>query len=200
VVRGAGKIYLILHGETALNFAGCAQGRSDSPLTHRGRSEGRALGALLRNMGLGAPAMVSSPLGRCRATAAIVSPFLDIPVDAISFDDRLDEVALGAWEGLSDAEIRRGWPAEMEGATEFDWYFRAPGGERIENVQRRLSDWLADQEIRNEELIVVGHGVASRLLRGIYADLPVAQALQLDVDRDAVFVLEARQIVKIRAD
>jgi broad specificity phosphatase PhoE len=39
-VRGAGKIFLILHGETALNFAGCGQGRSDSPLTHRGRGEG----------------------------------------------------------------------------------------------------------------------------------------------------------------
>ena len=194
----SGKIYLALHGETDLNVAACAQGRCDSSLTERGRQEGALIGAKLREMGIVARRLISSPLGRCCATAAIIAACLDFPPSRIATDPRLDEVALGAWEGLPDQEIRRRWPAEMKDTTEFDWYFRAPGGERVPDVQNRLSAWLADQPA-DDDLIVVGHGISSRLLRGLYADLPIEQALQLDVDRDAVFILAERDITKVKA-
>src|SRR5882724_9493969 len=191
-------MFLILHGQTDLNVAGRAQGRCDSPLTEQGRREGRALGAKLREM-LGSgppPGILCSPLGRSRATAAIVAESLDVMPAEIATDPRLDEVDLGAWEGLTQKEIQDGWPDEMRGATQTNWYFRAPGGERFADVERRMREWLA-QIGDNEHLIVVGHGVSSRVMRGIYAGLAPERALHLDVDRDAVFVLEANDITKI---
>lgn len=199
-MAGAGRIYLILHGETELNLAGRAQGRCDSPLTEKGRSEGRAIGKMLRRLGVAARSIVSSPLGRCCATAAIIAAALDFPVGRIASDERLDEVALGAWEGLTEAEIRQGWPAELAGATAFDWYFRAPGGERIPEVRQRLTDFLDEHEIGEGDRILVGHGLSSRLLRGLYADIPVERALELEVDRDAAFILEDRRVLKIGAN
>lgn len=155
---------------------------------------------MLQRMKVTPHRMVSSPLGRSLATAAILAPFVGYPTDRIATDARLDEVALGAWEGLSDAEIRRGWPAETAEATERDWYFRAPGGERIPQIRRRLTEWLTETEIADGDLIAVGHGISSRLLRGIYSDLPDEQALKLDIDRDAVYILENRRLLKLRAD
>jgi len=192
------RFYLALHGETEFNVQKRAQGRCDSPLTERGRREGASIGAKLRSMGVVVREIVSSPLGRCCATAAIIAGCLDFPTSRIATDPRLDEVSLGLWEGLTEREIREGWPAEMKGTTDFDWFFRAPGGERVPEVQDRLRAWLASQTDPGD-LLVVGHGVSSRLLRGLYADLAVERALQLDVDRDAVFILEDRDVVKIPA-
>jgi probable phosphoglycerate mutase len=193
-------MFLILHGQTELNVAGRAQGRSDSPLTLKGRREGEAVGSKLAEM-LGAERprrILCSPLGRSRATAAIIAERLDIAPGEIAVDPRLDEVDLGAWEGLTQKEIRQGWPGEMREATPDDWYFRAPGGERFADVERRMRAWLAEIG-DHDRLVVVGHGISSRVMRGLYANLGPQPALQLDVDRDAVFVLEDKDVAKIRA-
>jgi len=192
-------MFLVLHGETELNTAGRAQGRCDSRLTEKGRREGEVLGHKLRDLLNGAPPrnLISSTLGRCYATAAIVAEGIGVAPDAITTDRRLDEVDLGVWECLTKKEIKQGWPEEMKGATDYDWYFRAPGGERYTDVERRLRDWLQSVGDDHARLIVVGHGIASCVLRGLYTGIAPERALQLDVDRDAVFVLDAKDVAKI---
>jgi broad specificity phosphatase PhoE len=193
-------MFLILHGETALNVAGRCQGRCDSPLTANGRAQAQALAGKLRQLvPVGPdPRIVSSPRGRCCGTATIVGGGLGIPTEAIETDPRLDEVDLGVWEGLTEAEIKERWPLEIEGATDADWYFHAPGGERYDDVERRLGDWLRALG-PHDRLIVVGHGISSQVLRGLYAELSAKRALELDIDRDAVFVLEGGEITKVAA-
>ena len=67
------KIYLVRHGETEWNRAGRMQGHLDAPLTMRGEAQARAVGETLRELGVGGFSMVASPLGRTRATAAIIA-------------------------------------------------------------------------------------------------------------------------------
>ena len=99
-------VYLARHGETDWNLAGRYQGRRESTLTQLGRRQAQALAEhFLAQSQSGATRIarvVSSPLGRCRATAQPVADALGLPLDT---DERLIEIAHGTWEGLLRDEI-----------------------------------------------------------------------------------------------
>ena len=48
--------------------------------------------------------------------------------------------------------------------------------------------------------IVVAHGIVTRVLRGLYADLPRQAALRLPVPQDRIFRLAEGRIEEIAAD
>ncbi|HKW52616.1 MAG TPA: histidine phosphatase family protein [Stellaceae bacterium] len=183
----APTIYYVHHGETEWNRAHRYQGRMDSPLTAEGRRQTERIAALLarETAGVRELALVSSPLGRALATARILAAALDL---SIITDQRLAEVSLGVWEGLTREEIAARHPTALVGASRWDWYFRAPGGESVAMASARLGAWLA--AVR-QPTIAVGHGVAGRLLRGLYARLDSAEALRQPVSRDGLFILRA---------
>ena len=76
----------------------------------------------------------------------------------------------------------------MTGPIRNGWYFRAPGGETYDGAAARLGDWLSEQE-PDAALVVISHGIAGRVLRGLYAGLPPDVAVELNVVRDAPFRL-----------
>lgn len=177
-------IFLVRHGETAWNRARRYQGWSDSPLTSRGIAQAEAIGRRLDNIpeAKGA-AIVASPLGRARRTAEIIAECLG-RTEAVGFDERLREISLGSWDGLDRTEIMSRMGA---GFAEFEWYFDTPDGERYEAFAGRIARWLA--ETGDGPLIAVCHGVVTRVLRGLYAGLPRAEALRLAVPQDRIFRL-----------
>ncbi|MBL8705407.1 MAG: histidine phosphatase family protein, partial [Rhodospirillales bacterium] len=65
-------IYLLRHGETLWNAEGRIQGQRDSVLSPRGERQASAMGRRLAGLlnGRADVALVSSPLGRTRQTAA----------------------------------------------------------------------------------------------------------------------------------
>ncbi|HJT06251.1 MAG TPA: histidine phosphatase family protein [Stellaceae bacterium] len=134
----APTIYYVHHGETEWNRAHRYQGRRDSPLTDEGRRQAERVARLLARETSGASglALVSSPLGRAVATARIVAAALALP---IATDERLVEVSLGDWEGLTHDEIAAQHPAALVGTSRWDWYFRAPGGEGAAPASARLA-------------------------------------------------------------
>jgi probable phosphoglycerate mutase len=79
--------------------------------------------------------VVSSPLSRCTATAeAIAGALGDVPVRRL---DDLIECDFGAWEGRTFAEVRAGWPGELDA-----WLasprLAPPDGESFEQVAARV--------------------------------------------------------------
>jgi len=177
-------MFLVLHGQTVWNRERRMQGRHDSVLTDAGIAQGRAVGEILKARLHGAPRIVASPLGRTQHTARIVATCLDVPASSIETDGRLQEIGLGEWEGLTREEITAGWNERTADRAHNDWLFRAPGGESYESLAGRLGGWLATQP-EHAGLIAVSHGVASRVLRGLYAGLPKDVAIALPVDRGA---------------
>jgi probable phosphoglycerate mutase len=107
------------------------------------------------------------------------------------------EIDLGAWSGLTREEVEAKWPRPLAGASRYDWYFRSPNGERSPAATSRLGRWLDEAERAGEVTIAISHRVASRILRGLYAKLPIAKALTLEVSRDAIFTLGDGLIEKI---
>ncbi|HYU11332.1 MAG TPA: histidine phosphatase family protein [Stellaceae bacterium] len=190
-----GSILLVRHGETEWNLARRYQGWSDSPLTARGLAQAEAIGRHLRSHPDTAGAtIVASPIGRARRTAEIIRECLGSTV-SMSFDERLREISLGSWDGLERAEIETLVPGIFDGDGYHEWYFRTPDGESYDGFSGRIAAWLA--ETAEQQLIVVSHGVVTRVLRGLYAGLPRAVALSLPVPQDRIFRLAGGRIEEI---
>jgi broad specificity phosphatase PhoE len=187
-------ILLVRHGETEWNRARRYQGWSDSPLTKVGIGQAEAIGRRLRALPeASGAAIVASPIGRARRTAEIIAECLGYTAP-LRLDDRLREISLGSWDGLDRREIRSRMAADFE---EFEWYFHTPDGETYEEFAGRIAGWLAEQP--DGPVIVVCHGVVTRVLRGLYAGMPRAEALRLPVPQDRIFRLAGGGIEEIAA-
>ena len=63
--------YLVRHGESEANVARRFAGRTDSPMTERGREQAKAVAEALAKIHF--DRIVSSPLSRCRDTALVIA-------------------------------------------------------------------------------------------------------------------------------
>ncbi len=99
------KVFLIRHGETALNAAGVLRGQLDVPLNLVGEAQARALGEVFGGSAL--RAVVSSPLSRAVDTARPVATASGAP---LSVDERLSDRFYGglAGQSIEQAEERFG--------------------------------------------------------------------------------------------
>ena len=183
---------LIRHGETEWNVERRYQGQLDSPLTARGIAQAEAIGRRLAELGeLASAPIVASPLGRARHTAEIICAKLNRT--GFETDERLREVTLGSWDGLFRDEIAARSPGIFETHGPYEWYFHSADGERYAAFEARLAAFLGDAR-RRPKLIIVAHGVVSRVLRGLYRGMPRDQALRLPVPQDSIFRLSEGRI------
>jgi probable phosphoglycerate mutase len=195
-------IYLLRHGETEWNREGRLQGHGDSPLTERGLAQAVAMGgALRRDIGdgrLGDFTLVSSPQGRALATARFAATVIAHDPTAIVEEPRLRECGFGKWEGEIYAEIEALYPEEWRAREADHWNYQPPGGESYAQVADRVGAWLAEQPA-DARLIVVSHGLAGRILRGLYLGAPREDFFAMAEPQDAVFRLSGGQIESLPA-
>lgn len=189
-------IYLVRHGETEWNVERRMQGRRESRLTALGRRQAAAMAELLADLVALEPSarwrLVSSPLGRARATAEAIGVRLGLELEV---DERLTEIAFGDWEGRLRDEVA---PEHPEVFATREWLVCPPGGETFDDVWSRVQSFLAELPPEPERrVIAVSHGVAGRLLRGVYAGLGRTETLDQDVPQDAVFRLAGGRIDRL---
>lgn len=181
-------LYLVRHGQTLWNTQARFQGQYDSPLTDLGRDQTSRVGkALAAELGSGPMRAYVSPLGRTRATAALIGESLPLE---ITEDPRLMEVHFGEWEGLTREDILSKFGTDPQ-LRPIDWQFQAPGGETLDAVLARISAWM---DAATFPALVVTHGIISRLIRGLHADLSHEEMLALPVPQDGFFRLDGGRI------
>lgn len=134
------KLLLARHGRTEWNHSGRYQGRSDPPLSVEGTLDAAALVGHVAGEHI--TAIVTSPLRRAVQTATIVADRLGAA--PVRVDPRLVEIAYGAWEGLTQTEVKARWPDELRRWKDHPESTRFPGGETLEEARRRLFDSLVD--------------------------------------------------------
>jgi broad specificity phosphatase PhoE len=158
---GATRLYLIRHGETDWNRAQRLQGLIDVPLNEAGTAQAHQIAARVAMLPLAC--IVSSPLARAWATAVTIARVAACPLRA---DARLREVEHGSWSGLTLTEIGHRFPSLVGGDRLLPDAFDLSGGERLDDVRRRVSAILADllAECDGLSVAVVGHGVALALM------------------------------------
>jgi broad specificity phosphatase PhoE len=118
-------LVLVRHGEATANAAGLLLGRSDVPLTERGRAQVAALRAHVGPV----VAIVSSPLRRARDTAEGLATGREVVVD-----DRWVELDYGEHEGERLGAV----PADVWQRWRADPGYRPAGGESLSDVGSRV--------------------------------------------------------------
>ena len=143
-------VYLVRHGQTALNAAGVLRGRLDPPLDEIGQQQAANLGAALGCRGISR--IVASPLRRTIETAAAIGAACGATVTA---DSRLIDRDYGPWAGRPAEDVESAW-----GSVE-----AAPGVEPAGDVRARAMAALADVacEAAGGTAAVVSHDVVIRL-------------------------------------
>jgi len=142
------------------------QGQSDIPLDETGQAQAERAARLLA--ALRPDLIVASDLSRAVGTAAPLARLTGLEV---TLDKDLRERQGGAWEGLTDAEIRQRFPEAHATWTPPDGEPAAAVADRVAAALQRAATALAEQATGPEGLaVVVSHGAAirmgmSRLLR-----------------------------------
>ena len=192
-------IYLVRHGCTVFNDQGRYQGGLDSALTPLGVAQAGQVGRLLRRL-IGDPAdwtIEASPLGRTVQTAQIICGEIGQGA-TFTLEPRLAELNMGAWEGLTRAEIAQVFRPAADRA-HHDLRFEAPGGESYDSLVARLTAWLAEAHADPRPRVAISHGITGRVLRGLYLGLDRPAAMALETPQDAVFRLDGGGCERIEA-
>jgi probable phosphoglycerate mutase len=190
-------IYLVRHGQTVSNSERRLQGQADSPLTEQGVEQARRVGlqlkALVEDPGIWQ--IIASPLGRTVHTANIIREAIGLKGE-IALEPRIMEVNVGEWEGLNREQIEAISPGITIG---HDWLARTPGGERYEDISARLGAFLAEiDETDGRSRIVVSHGIAGRVMRGLYLKWSLDEIWSHDPPpQDAIFHFQGGTIRRI---
>lgn len=116
-------LFLIRHGQTALNAEGRLRGLANPPLDEVGRAEAEATAIALTGRGI--DIVYCSPLERAFRTAQIIAHHLARDVEVIpEFNDR----DYGTWTGQMKAEV----------VAQFGSVDAAPGVEPTDHVLKRV--------------------------------------------------------------
>ncbi len=188
---GSASIAVARHGETTWNLAGRYQGRLESDLTPRGESQARALAAALRVMpgplATLPKRIISSPLRRCRNTAAPLAELLGLPIE---IDDRLIEIGHGSWEGLLREEIAEQDPVRYAAWRTAPASVRFEGGEMLADVAKRWHDFAAELAAASEATVVVTHDAVVRIALLLLEGRPLDDLWKVPVENAAFARLE----------
>jgi broad specificity phosphatase PhoE len=163
------EIVLARHGETEWSRDLKHTGRTDIPLTDRGRAEAEQLGRALA--GRSFARVQSSPLQRAVETCRLAGLG-----DQVELTGDLLEWDYGEYEGITTAEIRRERP---------DWKLwrdGCPGGETAADVGKRVDRVIAELRGLEGDAVLFAHGHVLRVL--------TARWLRLGPECGALFKLD----------
>ncbi|WP_091615564.1 bifunctional RNase H/acid phosphatase [Micromonospora mirobrigensis] len=152
----ATRLILVRHGETEWTAQGRYAGRADVPLSDRGREQAAATAVRVAELAPAVAAVVSSPLSRCTATAeAIAGALGGLPVRP---EADWVECDFGDWDGKTFAEVREGWPGELD-AWLASTRVAPPGGEPFTAVGQRVERAVTAlrEAYPGETVVVVSH-------------------------------------------
>jgi molybdenum cofactor cytidylyltransferase len=182
-------IYLARHG--AIQPIGDGRhylGQMDVPLSPEGRRQAEALRERLRQRQLSA--IYCSDLQRSVETAAIIGePHGLKPCPRPEFR----EIHLGAWEGLSFAEVRRRFPEEYEARGRDFIYSRPPGGESFLDLANRVLPALHRALASHPgNILIVGHAGVNRILLCHSQDRSLANLFDIPQDYGCLNLIRSR--------
>jgi len=189
-------IYLLRHGAVDKSSPRRFLGQTDLPLNQTGISQATQVCRALQEIVFAR--VFSSPLDRALQTAALVS---GSSLDAITAVDALAEIDLGAWEGLTVAEVRERFPGGYEERGQHLGFYRPHQGESFADVAARALPALQEIAATSQEpILIVAHAGVNRALLSCLQDSPLDDLLTIPQEYCGVNII-AREggILKVQA-
>lgn len=167
---------LVRHGETVWHADNRYAGRTDVPLTARGRRQAAELGAWAAGQRL--DAVLCSPLSRARLTAEPAAAALGLTPRV---DERLYEVDFGRGDGLTRAEMAEAFPEALAAFLADPVAHHLPGGEDPAAAADRAVGCLREtaHKLPDGRVLVVAHSTLLRLVLCELLGIPLARYRQV---------------------
>ena len=172
----AQQIWLVRHGETKWSQTGQHTGRTDIPLTARGREQAATLAARLADHEF--ELVLSSPLQRAWETCQLAGLG-----DHAQLDPNLREWDYGEYEGITTADIRE---------TRWDWNLWSdgvPNGETILQVAARALDVIDRAAQAQGDAVLFAHGHLLRILGALWIGLSPQQGRLFALSTASISIL-----------
>lgn len=152
------------------------RGQIDDPLSEKGWAQMHAA------VGDQAPwtRVVSSPLLRCRSFSEVIAERHSLP---LAFDQRLQEVGFGVWEGKTASEIELEAPGTLARFKADPVHARPAGAEPLAAFQARVAAGLEAVMSLNQDqhVLVVGHAGVVRMALAWALHIPLLYAYRIEV-------------------
>jgi len=176
---------LLRHGEPVGGSK--YRGQTDDPLSEKGWAQMRATVGDRRPWDV----VLSSPLSRCRAFAEELAARHRLPLE---LDERLMEIAFGAWEGRTAEELMRDDPDVLMRFWHDPLNHTPPGAEPLLRFRDRVDAAWQDMLTRHRgrHVLVVCHAGVIRMC--------VARALDMPLDRLFRIQVPSAGLTRLRVD
>ena len=152
-------IYLVRHGQTDWNLFRKFNGVTDTLLNQTGIAQAKLQAENLRSVSF--DACFCSPRTRARQTCEIIYQ------GPIVFDDRLNEMNVGEFEGKEETAktMKLLWQAAISGHK---------GTESFKDFMKRNCDFcdMVVEEHKDKNVLIVTHGVIARLINYYFNGKP----------------------------
>ncbi len=164
-------LYFVRHGESEMNAAKLTAGRTDTPLTEKGRKQANTTGLSAKEQRLIFDKIFASPLQRAHHTAKGIVKHLDYEEDSIELLDLIKERNFGELEGKN---------VEKDFGLSLDMYFENEASldhieniEKLEDLHKRAEKALEFfKQQPDETILIVAHGAFGRALYRVVHQLP----------------------------
>ncbi len=182
------KLILVRHGETEWNRQRRIQGnRSDTRLSQAGMKEAERLAAALAAERV--DALYSSPLKRAAETARVIGEACRVPVQLL---EELREIDVGELDGMFERELAGRYEDAWKGLREGNATTPLPGGESLQDVQKRTS-WAVDRILERHTdgtVVIVGHLLTNLAILCQALEMDLKQVIQLRQAPASITVLD----------
>jgi len=138
----------------------------------------------------------TSTLQRSILTAQPIAKYLSLPIQK---RPELDEIAFGILEGkqlsIVDGELRIEWERFKENRLTY----HIPGAENYTDVANRLRPFM-ERILRNhngQEILIVGHRGANRMLIGMLLGCPLERALKIEQPNECLYLIQRNGEAKV---
>lgn len=179
-------IYLLRHGALAGDFGkdhylGCYE----VPLSDEGREQMAQVGRYLADKGI--RTLLTSPIGRCLESAAIIGEQLGLVAKRVPEFCELD---LGDWDGKERKEIQRFFPEEYQARGRDIIHFRPPNGESFQDLQKRSGPaFLTALQEERLPMAIVAHAGVNRVILCMLLGTPLDTLFEIKQDYGCMNIL-----------
>ncbi len=184
------RVYLWRHPEVVGSYEGKFWGHTDVALTRAGESQRKAMAKYMAAIKL--TAVYSSDLQRARLTAEAIAR-AQKPRQKVNAWPEFRELNLGAWEGLTYADIDKRWPGALEQRMEDLAGYRIEGGESLEDLAARVIPAfrrMVEENPTGSNICLVGHAGVNRVILSRLLGAPLEYIFRLDQQYAALNLIE----------
>ena len=183
------RFLLIRHAETVWNSEGRYQGRSDTPLSERGKLQAGLLAESLKGMPI--DIIYTSPLSRAYDTARALAAGRQAGITA---DGRLSELDFGKWDGLTRDELKSSFGNDFLNCRREPFFYPMPGEGSLAHAKLRVDAAVQDIKSRygasEKTVAVVTHGGILKLIIFSLLDMSCRFYRCLELDNASVTIID----------